>query len=152
MSRARHQRGQSLIESVIVLLIFLAMLFGVMDCGQVLFAHQSLVERVNASLRWGTTHSWQGPEPVVNLVLYNQTEEPHDSREAYLGLKPENVAVNYRRATADRPDDELLSVSIVNFEARLFSPWIGHSLVSTRPVLAIAPMAAKASVPGIATR
>ena len=116
-----------------------------MDCAQVLFAHQSLVERVNRAVRWGVTHPWEGSDPVVNLVLHNQPEEPREARPGYLGLTAGNVVVRYRQATADRPDDEILSVEIVNFEARLFSPWVGQALVSRRPVLVSAPMASKAA-------
>jgi hypothetical protein len=148
----RHgERGQSLVESTFVLLIFLAMLLGVMDCGQVLFAHQSLVERVNLAVRWGVVHAWEGPDPVRNMVLYNQTEEPLAATPGYLGLKPENVVVNYQPPTVERPDDETLSVSIVNFETHLFSPWIAQTLVSTRPVLVSAPMAYRAPAPDAAT-
>ena len=137
-------RGQTLLESTLALLVFLAMLLGVMDCAQLLFAHQSLVERVNRAVRWGVTHPWQGSDPVLNLVLHNQTEEPREARPGYLGLRAENVVVRHRPATADRPDDEILSVEIVNFEARLFSPWVGQALVSRRPVLVSAPMSSSA--------
>ena len=136
----RHQRGQSLVEGTLVFLVFCSLLLGVIDCGQVAFAHQSLVERVRSAVRWGTVHPWQGPDPVVNLILYNQTEEPRASTEGFLGLKAGNVAVSYRPATPDRPDDETLSVSIVNFESHLFSPWMAGALVSLRPVVVSAPM------------
>ena len=47
------------------------------DCGQVLVAHQSLVERVRAAVRWGVVRPWDGTgEQIANLVLYDQTEEP----------------------------------------------------------------------------
>lgn len=139
------RRGQTLVESTLVLLIFLAMLLGVMDCAQVLFSYQSLVERVNTAVRWGVTHPWQGSDAVTNLVLYNQIDEPREAKPGYLGMKPENVVVRHQPATAQRPDDELLSVAIVNFEAHLFSPWIAQALVSPRPVLITAPMAARSS-------
>jgi Flp pilus assembly protein TadG len=47
------KRGQSLVEATLVLLVFLAMLLGVIDCGQILYAHQALVERVRIAARWG---------------------------------------------------------------------------------------------------
>jgi hypothetical protein len=128
------------VEGTLVFLVFCSLLLGVIDCGQVVFAHQSLVERVRAAVRWGTVHPWQGPDPVTNLILYNQTEEPHAAMEGFLGLKPANVAVSYRPPTPDRPDDETLSVSIVNFESHLFSPWMAGALISHRPVIVSAPM------------
>jgi Flp pilus assembly protein TadG len=134
------ERGQSLVESALVLLVFLSMLLGVFDCAQVLFAHQALVERVRTAVRWGMIHPDQGTEPISNLVLYNQTAEPRAAREGYLGLKPENVHVIHRPATADAPDDELLTVSIVNYESHFFSPWIARVLVTPRPVMMSVPV------------
>jgi hypothetical protein len=127
----------------VVLLVFFALLLGVFDLGQVVVAQQALTERVRGAVRWGVVHPWNGPDPIVNLVLYGQTAEPNESGAGYLGLKPANVAVTHRAATAERPDDEILSVAIVNFESYFFSPWIARTLVSPRPVLVSAPMAAR---------
>lgn len=142
--RAHATRGQSLVEAALVLLVFLALLLGVFDCGQVVVAQQSLTERVRGAVRWGAVHPWDGPDAIVNLVLYNQTTEPTDATTAFLGLKPANVSVTHRAATPEQPDDEILSVAIVNFESHLYSPWIAKTLVSPRPVLISAPMAAHA--------
>jgi TadE-like protein len=140
--RSRNQRGQSLVEAALVLFVFLCLLLGVADCGQVLFAHQALVERARSAARWGVVHDWQGPEPIVNLVLYGQTQQPPAA--GYLGMTGANVSVTYQPATPDRPDDETLTVAVVNFESQLFSPWLARVLVSARPVLVSAPMAASA--------
>jgi hypothetical protein len=133
-------RGQSLVESTLVLLLFFSLLLGVMDVAQILFAHQTLVDRVNTAVRWGVVHAWQGPDPVRNLVLYNQAEEPRSTTQGFLGLKPENVVILYQPPTEDRPDDETLTVRIVNFESQLFSPWFARTLVSPRPVSVSAPV------------
>jgi hypothetical protein len=137
------RKGQGLVEATFVLLVFFTLLLGVIDCAQVLFAHQSLVERVRSSVRWGVVHPWQGPEQITNLILYAQTEEPRTSAAGFLGLKPENVRVRYQPATADRPDDETLTVEIVNFECHFFSPVIGKTLVNPRPVKVSAPVSFK---------
>ena len=140
----RNRRaGQSLVEATMVLFAFFALLLGVADCGQVLFAHQSLVERARGAVRWGSVHPWQGPEPIVNLVLYGETQAPLKETPGYLGMTSSNVQVVYQPATPDRPDDETVSVAIVNFESHLFSPWLSRVLVSARPVLVGAPVAAR---------
>lgn len=137
------QRGQSLVEATLVLIVFFALLLGVVDCGQVLFSHQALVERVTEAVRWGSVHPYDGTgEQVANLILYNQTGEPRTSTEGFLGLTRANVQVRYQ-APPDRPDDETISVAIVNYESHFFSPWIAKTVVSPRPVLVSAPMAAK---------
>ena len=116
-------------------LAFFALLLGTIDCAQeVLFAHQAPVERVRSSVRWGVVHEWQGPDQITNLILYNQTDEPHAATAGYLGLIPQNVQVRYRPPTPERPDDETLTVEIVNFECHFFlTPFIGQAVVNPRP-------------------
>jgi hypothetical protein len=136
------ERGQSLIESTLVILVFFALLFAVVDCGQVLVAHQALVERVRGAVRWGVVRPWDGTgDQVANLVLYNQPDEPRTATGGYLGLTRENVQVRYQPPIPARPDDETLSVAIVNYRYRFMSPWVTEAFVIPRPVLISAPMA-----------
>ena len=132
-----------MVEATLVLLVFFALLLGVIDCGQVLFAHQSLAERVRTAVRWGVVHPWENPEPIVNLVLFNQTEAPRGNAPTFLGLQRDNVVVRHLTPSPDRPDDETLSVTIVNFHPQFFSPWFAGALVSPRAVSITAPMATR---------
>jgi hypothetical protein len=135
-----------MVEATLVLMVFFTMLLGVIDCGQVLFAHQSLVERVREAVRWGVVHPWNqqnGGDAIVNLILYNQTEAPQGETASFLGLRPENVVVRHQPATPDRPDDETLRVTIVNFRSQFFSPWIAQRVISPRAVSITSPMAAR---------
>jgi len=134
-----------MVEATLVLLVFFTLLLGVIDCGQVLFAHQTLVERVRAAVRWGVVHPWNqetGGDALVNLVLYNQTEAPRGDPPAFLGMQRENVVVRHV-APSERPDDETLSVTIVNFRPQFFSPWLAGALVSPRAVSITSPMATR---------
>ena len=76
-------------------------------------------------------------------MLYNQTEAPRGNPPAFLGLQPENVVVRHQVAPSDRPDDETLSVTIVNFRPQFFSPWFAGAVVSPRAVSITAPMATR---------
>jgi len=137
-----REKGQGLVEATFVLLAFFALLLGVIDCAQVLFAHQALVERVRSSVRWGVVHKWEGPDRIANLILYGEETAPR-AAEGFLGLKPENVRIRYQESTPERPDDETLTVQIVNFECHFFSPVIGKTLVNPRPVSISAPVSFK---------
>jgi Flp pilus assembly protein TadG len=140
--KLRRKRGQSLVEATLVLIVFFAMLLGVIDCGQILYAHQALVERVRSAVRWGSVHPFDGTgDQVANLVLYDQPQEPNAARPGFLGLTRANVQVRYQPATTERPDDETLSVAVVNYESHFFSPWIAKTIISPRPVLVSAPVA-----------
>jgi Flp pilus assembly protein TadG len=137
-----NRRGQSLVEGTLVLLVFFAILIGVIDCGQVLIAHQSLVERVRNAARWGALHPYDGSgDQVANLVLYNQTSEPAAAGATFLGLTRANVAVQMRSAAPDRTDEQSLSVAIVNYEYHFFSPWLTKPFVNPRPVAVSVPCA-----------
>ncbi len=137
-----RRRGQSMIESTLVMLVFFAFLFAVVDCGQVLVAHQALVERVRSAVRWGVVRPWDGTgDQIASLILYNRSEEPRMATDGYLGLTRENVHVTYQPASTARPDDETIRVAIVNYRYRFISPWIGEAFVNPRPVMISAPMA-----------
>jgi Flp pilus assembly protein TadG len=146
MKLRRREKGQTLIEGTFVLLLFFALLFGVIDCGQVLVAHQSLVERVRSAVRWGVVRPWDGSgEQIANLILYNQPEEPRTTTDGYLGLTRANVQVRYQPSLPARPDDEGISVAIVNYQYHFLSPWLTRMFVNPRPVLMSAPMAYRAT-------
>ena len=146
MRGSRSERGQTLIEGALALMVFFSLLFGVIDCGLVLVRHQSLVERVRSAVRWGVVRPWDGSgEQIANLILYDQPTEPSGATGSYLGLTRENVKVRYQPASPARPDDEMLSVSIVNFHHQFLSPWITQIFINPRPVLISAPMAYKAA-------
>lgn len=143
----RNQKGQSLVEGTLVLLVFFIFLFAVIDCGQVLLAHQSLVERARNALRWASVHPWDGTgEQTANMILYNQPDEPRTSHDGYLGLTRANVQVRYEPAMPDHPDDEILSVAVVNYQYRFLSPWFTRVLINPKPVAMSAPMAYKPSL------
>lgn len=136
------QRGQSLIEGTLVLLVFFSILLGIVDCAQVMYSHQALEERVRSAVRWGSVHPYDGTgDQVANLVLYDSLEAPQGDEPGFLGMTRANVEVRYQRATPDRPDDETLSVAIVNYPSHFFTPWMARTIVSPRPILITAPMA-----------
>jgi hypothetical protein len=134
MRDSRSQRGQTLVEGALALLVFFALLFGVIDCGVMLVRHQALVERVRSAVRWGVVRPWDGSgNQIANLILFEQITEPNTNA-GYLGLKRENVQVRYQPASPSNPDDETLSVSIVNFHYQFLSPWITQAFINPRPV------------------
>ncbi|MGD1096041.1 MAG: TadE family protein [Bryobacteraceae bacterium] len=143
------RRGQSLVESTLVLLVFFAMLLGVIDCGQVLYAHQALEERVRSAVRWGAMHPFDGTgEQVASLILYNQPDQAGSAAPGYLGLTRANIQVRYQAPTAEQPDDERISVAIVNYQSHFFTLWIARTIVSPRPVFISSPV----SYHAVATR
>ena len=122
----RREQGQSLVEGTLVMLVFFALLLGIVDISQLVFSHQALVERVRAAARWGSLHPDAGVESVRALIANNN-------------LKPENILVDFREIDGVRS----LHIEVVNFEAPLFAPWwpgLAHRLIDARPVAVTIPL------------
>ena len=99
--RNRGRRGQALVESVLALVAMLAILGGLLEIGQILYVHQTLVERARYAVRWAAVNTWDdtnSPTQVTNLVLYGTTT-PNNSAQPIFGLSAQNVSV-----TRPQPD------------------------------------------------
>src|SRR5882672_6097132 len=106
MMRSRtNQRGQSLLESALVMLVFLPLLMGIIDVGQFLYFHQALSERARAGARWGAVNPFDGAQiaNVASAVL------------PYLNTTP--GAEGYVSATLSGAgtDDARIAVTIANY-------------------------------------
>ncbi len=137
-----NRRGQALVESVLVLLLFSATLIGTLDFGQLLFTHQSMVERVRNALRWAVVNPYDGSgDQIANMILYNKPTSSDGS--GFMGMTRSNVQVIYTAGTAGNPNDERLRVLIVNYQFHFFSPWITKSFTNNQAVVETAAMVYK---------
>ena len=84
------RKGQSLVETTLVMAAFMGLLLGVVDLGQMLVMRQSLVDRVRTAARWGSMHTYD-PEAIRNVVLYGATA-PGGS--GFAGLQAADVSVS----------------------------------------------------------
>src|ERR1700730_9119152 len=71
MKSRQNQRGQMLVESGLVMLVFLPVLIGVMDFGQFLYLHLSLTERTRAAAHYGAITTFSDGSDIVNMAIYN---------------------------------------------------------------------------------
>ncbi len=86
------RRGQSLVESALVLVAFMGLLVGMASVGESLFVRQTLADRARMAARWGALHSYD-PAAIRRVVLYG-TAEPASGDSPFLGLKPDAVEVS----------------------------------------------------------
>lgn len=89
--KKRGERGQSLVESALVLAAFLGLVLGIVDVGQLLFERQTLAERAQQASRWGAIHPYD-PGAIRNVVLYG-TAQPTDQATPVFGLTSDAVQV-----------------------------------------------------------
>jgi TadE-like protein len=128
------RRGSTLVESSIVMMLFLVILIGVLDAAQILFFHQLLNERVRSGARYAVVHSYNA-SAIQNVVAYN-TASPATGAAGLFGLNPSMVQVNrYNAGTAS----DRVEVKITGYNMRFLSPWLA-GVFTPGPFRAAMPM------------
>ena len=85
------RKGQSLVETTLVLVAFVSLLLGVVDIGQTLVMRGSLADRVHTAARWGALHPYD-PAAIRNMVLYGAAE-PRAGDTRFPALQESDVVV-----------------------------------------------------------
>jgi TadE-like protein len=86
------RRGQSLIESALILTAFMGLLLGMAGVGQLLFVRETLADRARVAARWGALNSYD-PAAIRRLVLYG-TAEPAPGQSPFFNLTPSAIDVS----------------------------------------------------------
>jgi TadE-like protein len=125
-------RGSALVEASLVLSLFVLLLVAVIDCGQVLFMHNTLGDRLRQALRYASVNA-DDIHGVQNIVLYGRLAEA--ARESY-GLSRDGVSV-VREQEGTAHDRILIRVN--GYSVRFLTPLIrgtrfGRPLVASIPV------------------
>jgi hypothetical protein len=130
----KRRTGSTLVESSVVLLLFLVILVGVLDAGQLLFFHQFLTERVRSGARYAVVHSYDAAA-IANVVAYADPA-PAPGTSGLFGLTPAMVQVNHYDAgtLSDR-----VAVKITGYQMRFLSPWLA-GVFTAGPFQAVAPL------------
>ena len=129
--KRRLARGSTLVESSIVLLVFLVLFVGILDMAQAMFLHQVLADRVRTGARYAVVHPYD-VTTIQNVVAYNSST---GSGSGLFSITPSMVQVNHYDAGLPT---ERVQVSITSYQIHFLSPWLPSTL--TRPFTAIMPM------------
>jgi hypothetical protein len=89
--KRKNSRGQSLVESALVLAAFMGLVAGMGGVGEMLFSRQTLAGRAHDAARWGAVNSYD-PDAIRNVVLYGTAQRP-DGQAPLLGLPRSAVIV-----------------------------------------------------------
>jgi Flp pilus assembly protein TadG len=112
-----------MLESVLTLVVFLALFFGVFDVGEMLFVHQTLTDRTRNAARWGAVNTFDATS-ITNLVLYGATT-PAQGQTPSFGLTASNVTVSRPAASVGQPEDRVIVT--VTYPVTLVSVFLGQS-------------------------
>ena len=138
MRSRKHRRGQSLIESALVLVIALPILLGIMDFGQFLYFHQALSDRTRAAARWGAVNPFDSAK-IANVAIYNDPAGPTNGASMalpYLNTRPGTDGYVSATLSDAGTDDARITVTIASYPySFLIMPTtINHRTVSdTQP-------------------
>jgi len=116
--RWRRSRGQSLVETTLILTAFMGLLVGMIAVGQVLFMREALVDRVHDAARWGAMNPFDAAA-IRNVVLYG-TSSPNGSATPFVGLAEPDVVVS--------------NPGCPGMDCRVTVAIPGHGIQSTEPV------------------
>jgi len=123
ITKRNRQTGGALLESVLTLVVFLALFIGVFDVGEMLFVHQTLTDRARNAARWGAVSTYDATS-IQNLVLYGTTT-PAQGQAAAFGLTTSNVTVSRPAADVGQPEDRV--VVTITYPVSLVSVFLGQS-------------------------
>jgi hypothetical protein len=137
----KNERGSALVESSLILIIFISTLLAVLDFGQFLFFHQVLTERVRNAARYGALNWQRGchEDCVKNLVVYDSPTGGTYNGIAVPRLTTSGISVT----PPDASLDSRLTVTVSNYQFAVFNPWLSTSGTKRmRPISAAAPIEA----------
>jgi hypothetical protein len=89
--RARGSKGQSLVETALILVAFMSLLLAMTAVGEKLYVKQELAQRAHDAARWGALNPYDAGT-IRNLVLYG-TPAPAAGADAFDSLKLADVVV-----------------------------------------------------------
>jgi hypothetical protein len=128
------RRGSTLVESSVILLLFLVVLVGILDAGQILFFHQFLTDRVRYGVRYAAVHPYDATA-IANVVAC-QDPAPPPGTPGLFGLTTAMVQVTHYDAgtSSDR-----VEVIVTGYKMRFLSPWLA-GIFMPGPFRAVVPM------------
>lgn len=124
--RRANQKGQSLVESTLIFLLFIVVFLGIMDFGQFLYVHQALTDRVRAGVRFAAVHNAYTENQIQKFVVYgNSAADPSIAPPIVGGLTISMVEL--LRAGTPGDASATVTVRVRNFPFRYLSPYIAGS-------------------------
>ena len=121
-----------MIEAALSLVSFVSLFMGAIDVAQILFIHQSIVERVRFAARSAAV-SCCDSDAVTNTVLYGT---PTGSGPGYWGLTSSNVSVVF---AGQNTADQRVTIRVSGLAYRAYTPMMAGTF-SNIPVQVTIPL------------
>jgi Flp pilus assembly protein TadG len=117
------ERGASMVEFAIALTVFFTAMFGVIEFGRALWAHNALTDAARRGARYATLHTAAEIGDVKNVVVYG---DPAGGTQPIVpNLTPDNVTVNYSDIAVNKGT---VTVGIDQYQFQFVIPLFGASI------------------------
>lgn len=131
----QRQRGSVMVESSLTLLAFISLFVATLDLAQILYIHQSLVERARVAARTAAV-SCCNVDSVRNTILYGSSATPVAGTPTYWGLSSSNVDVSFSDQNSAH---QRVTVRISGLTYKSYTPMMGATLTNI-PVQVTVPL------------
>jgi len=120
-----NEQGATLVEFSIAALVFLTVMFGVIEFGRALWVHNALADAARRGARYASLHSDspEDQEKVKNVVVYG--DEDGGETPMIPNLTIDNVTVNH---TDWAVNGGTVTVSITEYEFQFVIPIVGTTI------------------------
>jgi Flp pilus assembly protein TadG len=118
-----NEKGSTLVEFSIGVLVFATAMFAVLEFGRVLWAHNALTDAARRGARYAVMHSSANEAEVKNVVVYG--DAAGTGNPMLPNLSTTNVNVSYNNFGLN---DGTVTVSITDYEFQLVIPIIGTTI------------------------
>ncbi|MCM3872075.1 MAG: pilus assembly protein [Pyrinomonadaceae bacterium] len=129
----KTERGASLLEFAIAATVFLTTLFGVLECGRLLWTHNALKDAVRQGTRYATVRRKDaaGKLAVQKMVVYGDPNaNPATATPVASGLTTAAVNVDYNDPDPNNGIQlgDRATVSITGYQFRFAVPLVGGTI------------------------
>lgn len=121
--RTNNERGATLVEFAIAAMVFMTAMFGVLEFGRAVWAHNALTDAARRGARYATLNTSASAAQVKNVVVFGNSAGT--GLPMLNNLSTANVDVSY---SGFGLNNGTVSVSITNYQFQLVIPIIGTSI------------------------
>lgn len=118
-----NERGATLVEFAIGVLVFATAMFAVLEFGRALWVHNALTDAARRGARYAALHTSADAANVRNVVVYGN--EAGSGQPMLHNLGTENVEVDYNGFGLNAGT---VSVSITNYQFQFVIPIVGTTI------------------------
>src|SRR5712692_2995656 len=128
ISSKKNERGNTLVEASLILVLALSLLIGLFDLLQIMFIHQTVVDRTRAVARWAAVNPYDATK-TTNMVLYASTTAPTDGSAGLFNMTSLNVAVSHD--TSDGLYADRIGIVVSGYSYSFFAAALVNNMYPT---------------------